>query len=129
MYLRNFFHGDESLRFAFISLQIEAGKTRPCTSGCFREAVEREASRLDRSGGSLYDAFAAGCPLPQVRINLSDLAICLLLLRDRVPVGPCRYAAATPRRVRETASTKLVRISTLARCTLLGLYVRDRLVD
>ena len=111
MYLRNFFHGDESLRFAFISLQIEAGKTRPCTSGCFREAVEREASRLDRSGGSLYDAFAAGCPLPQVRINLSDLAICLLLLRDRVPVGPCRYAAATPRRVRETASTKLVRIS------------------
>ena len=101
----------------------------PSYVGGFLEAVEREASRLDRSGGSLYDAFAAGCPLPQVRINLSDLAICLLLLRDRVPVGPCRYAAATPRRVRETASTKLVRISTLARCTLLGLYVRDRLVD
>ena len=109
MYLRNFFHGDESLRFAFISLQIEAGKTRPCTSGCFREAVEREASRLDRSGGSLYDAFAAGCPLPQVRINLSDLAICLLLLRDRVPrtvngTGHCRalsvrrgYSAACSR--------------------------------
>ena len=57
------------------------GKTRSQRAGSFLEAVEREASRLDRSGGSLYDAFAAGCPLPQVRINLSDLANCLLLLR------------------------------------------------
>ena len=58
--------------------------------------------------------YATACPVP---------------LTVRGTVGPCRYAAATPRRVRETASTKLVRISTLARCTLLGLYVRDRLVD
>ena len=96
MYLRNFFHGDESLRFAFISLQIEAGKTRPCTSGCFREAVEREASRLDRSGGSLYDAFAAGCPLPQVRINLSDLAFASSYYATACLSGP----VGTPRLLR-----------------------------
>ena len=32
---------------------------------------------------ALVTPFAAGCPLPQVRINLSDLANCLLLLRLR----------------------------------------------
>ena len=47
-----------------------AEKTRALPEASFLEAVKLEACRLDRSGGSLYDAFAAGCPLPQVRINL-----------------------------------------------------------
>ena len=36
------------------------GKTRSQRAGSFLEAVEWEACRLDRSGGSLYDVFAAG---------------------------------------------------------------------
>ena len=59
------------------------GKTRSQRAGSFLEAVEREASRLDRSGGILCDAVCgrlSSTPSANQPLRLSN---CLLLLRDR----------------------------------------------
>ena len=75
-------HGGAHL-LACKTVNRSAEKTRALPEASFLEAVKLEACRLDRSGGSLYDAFAAGCPLPQRESTSSHLANHSSLLRDR----------------------------------------------
>ena len=109
----------------------ELGKPVPSYVGGFLEAVEREASRLDRSGGSLYDAIAASLSNRKLRsTHDSRPFICLFSATparfrclSALPVRRGFSRGGLPR-PRERNSAVLVRSAT---CTLLGLYVRDRL--
>ena len=98
-------HGGAHLLACKLHANRSAEKTRALPEASFLEAVKLEACRLDRSGGSLYDAFAAGCPLPQCRSTSSHLANhSSLFYATAASFGAsraCRYAVATPRCARD----------------------------